>query len=98
MSYTEEQLRDLVERTHRIRQLTKTPDWQLYADWLIACLEPKQRALLSGSMDDMLRYKQEAGFIQGAMFALHAADELERQLARAQEIVQDKLDAEADAA
>lgn len=73
-------LRDLVERAHQLGELAKQPAWTLYADYVASIVAPKQRALLAGTVDDMLRYKYEAGFIQGALAALNAPEALNARL------------------
>ena len=85
---TEDELRELIERAHQIRELTKTPEWELLRDYIATVVSKKNRALLNGNAKTIEEYRGEAGWIQGAMFVLEAADQLDLQVERAREQIQ----------
>jgi hypothetical protein len=93
----EDQIRDLLERADQIRSLTQHPAWALLTDFVHSQLEAKQRALLGGMHDDLLRYKFDSGWVQGAMAVLHAPDRLDEQIQRIQQeaaqLLRDQQDA-----
>lgn len=76
----ENELRDLQERTHRIRELQRDPAWELLHDYCSTIINAKNRNLLNGNAKTIEDYRADAGWISGAMFVLKAADHLEQQL------------------
>jgi hypothetical protein len=76
----EGELRDLQERAHRIRELTKHKDWELLRDYCSTIINAKNRSLLNGNAKTIEDYRADAGWISGAMFVLDAADHLDKQL------------------
>jgi hypothetical protein len=72
---SEEDLRDLIEQAHQIRELTKHPGWAVYTDWLIHRMRGEQEALLRGNISDIQDYKLKAGTVRGVSMALSAADD-----------------------
>lgn len=76
----ENELRELQERAHRIRQLTSTPDWELLRDYCSTIINAKNRHLLNGNAKSIEDYRADAGWISGAMFVLNASEHLESQL------------------
>lgn len=72
---SEEDLRQLVEQAHQIRELTKHPGWVVYEDWLKHRILGEQRSLLAGNVTDIQEYKLRAGLIRGVTMALTAADD-----------------------
>lgn len=78
----EAELRDLQERAHQIRELTKTSGWELLRDYVATVLNAKNRGLLNGNAKTLEDYRADAGFISGAQFVLGAADELEARIDR----------------
>jgi len=89
----ENELRELQERAHRIRQLQSGPEWELLCDYCSTVINAKNRHLLNGNAKSIEEYRADAGWISGAMFVLNAADHLDQQLE-----TQIQLKAEYDAA
>ena len=77
---TDEEVRELVERVYQIRELQKTEGWALLRDYVGAQIQAKNRHLLNGHAKSLEDYRAEAGWIQGAMFVLEAADRLDQHL------------------
>lgn len=76
----ENELRELQERVHRIKQLTSSSDWELLRDYCSTMVNAKNRHLLNGNAKTIEEYRADAGWISGAMFVLNAADHLEQKL------------------
>jgi hypothetical protein len=76
----ENELRDLQERAHLIREMTRTPAWELLRDYCSTVVDAKTRNLLSGHAATVEEYRADAGFVSGARFVLEAGDRLEQQL------------------
>lgn len=78
---TEDDLRDLSERTQQIQQLTETIGWALYFDRAKAEITQHQNRILGGRLDES-DYHREAGFVQGALAMLNlpqqSVDEYQR--------------------
>lgn len=89
------ELRELQERAHQIRQLQQTSGWELLADYVKAQADAKLRRLIAGRAKTVEEYRGDAGWIQGATFVLNAADELDKMIAGAAER---RADGEAEAA
>jgi hypothetical protein len=85
----ENELRELQERAHRIRQLQSGPDWELLKDYCSTVINAKNRGLLNGNAKTIEDYRADAGWISGAMFVLNAADHLDQQLETQMEIRQE---------
>jgi hypothetical protein len=77
----DDELRDLVERAYQIRELQQSDGWALLRDYVATQVNAKNRHLLNGHARTIEDYRAEAGWIQGAMFVLEAADRLDEQLA-----------------
>lgn len=82
----DDQLREIQERAHQIRELTRDPKWAILADYVGAMISAKNRSLLNGNAKTIEEYRGEAGWISGAYFVLQAADHLDRQLEDASKI------------
>lgn len=82
---TEDELRDLIEQAHLLREFQKDPG---YSVWQNACarrIEAKKRELLGGSLKTVQEYRYIAGWIEGAEFALGALEHLEMRIANERE-------------
>jgi hypothetical protein len=79
------ELRELVERAYQIRELQQTEGWILLKDYVASQVQHKNRWLLNGHARSLEEYRAEAGWVQGAMFVLEAADRLDEQVAAARE-------------
>jgi len=75
------ELRELQERAHQIRELAKHPSWALLTDYCSTVINAKNRFLLNGGAKTIEDYRADAGWISGAMFVLNAADHLDQQVA-----------------
>lgn len=81
----EGELRDLIERTHQIRDMTSHPGWAFLQDYLVALTTKHQRRILSGYCRDIESYRAETGYVKGLQAALEAPDKLQDRIARLQE-------------
>ena len=90
----DDELRDLVERAYQIRELQQSEGWLLLKDYVATQVNAKNRHLLNGHARSLEDYRAEAGWIQGAMFVLEAADRLDQQLAE----MRARVDAQKEAA
>lgn len=72
---SEDDFRDLIERAHQIRELTRHPGWEYFTDWLAYRVRSAQGKLLGGDISDINDYKLQAGIMRGVQLALHAADD-----------------------
>ena len=84
----EGQLRDLIERSQRIQDLTEHPGWGLFIDYLIDLSTRSQRKVVSGSCKSFEDYKYETGRIAGLVEAMEAPARLIQQVARRQELAE----------
>lgn len=78
---TDNELRELQERAHQIRQLHQQPGWAMLADYAQAVKEAKLRELVHGQGRTLEQHREAAGFVQGVQFVLAAADELDKRIA-----------------
>lgn len=76
----DDELRDLQERAHQIRELQAMPQWAMLHDYVSAMVNAKNRSLLNGNAKTIEEYRADAGWINGALFVLNAADRLDEQL------------------
>ena len=83
----DKELRDLVERAHRIAQLTQHPGWQEFCDYLLSCSKTAQNRLCDGYVADMEEYKKLTGYLDGIREALYAGDKLAATVRRKHEQV-----------
>ena len=90
---TEDELRDLQERTHQIQQLAKYPEWQMLYDYVSAMVQAKNRSLLNGNARTLEEYRADAGWISGAMFVLQAPERIEEQMKSATQVVLEQREA-----
>ena len=66
----DDEFRDLIERTHAIQELTRTPGWQYLVDRAHASIAPRQKAVLDGNPKNMEDYRRATGWIDGALAVL----------------------------
>lgn len=96
---TDDEFRDLIERAQQIRELTRTEGWQLIADRAAATIGAQQKRILGGALTSMEDYKKHVGWVEGAMFIINIADqveaEVEREREHRREIMQANLDDDA---
>lgn len=86
---TENELREIQERAHLIRDLTRDHRWAILHDYVSDMVNKKNRSLLNGNAKSIEDYRAEAGWISGALFVLQAADHLDRQLENASLLVEE---------
>ena len=82
---TEQEFRDLLDRAQQIRELSQHPGWPVYADFVRDKAIRQQNALLAGTAQTFEEYKERAGWIQGAQFALDAPKHVETAVELARE-------------
>jgi len=78
----ENELRNLQEQAHQIRELQNQPGWLILRDYVRAHIQRKQHFLLNGNAKTLEDYRAVAGWVQGAEFALTVGDQIEEQLER----------------
>jgi hypothetical protein len=82
---TDDDLRDLVEQAHLLREFTKDPG---YSAWENACkrrIEAKRREMIAGTPRTIEEYRYTAGWIEGAEYALGVLGDLETRIDRERE-------------
>jgi hypothetical protein len=82
---TDDELRDLVEDAHLLREFTKDPG---YSVWVNSCqrrIEAKKREMIAGIPETVEAYRHTAGWIEGAEYVLGAMHDLDARIARARE-------------
>lgn len=78
----EHEIRDLVERSSQIQQMTLHPGWGYLQDYLIALTTSHQKRILSGGCRSIEDYRAETGFVRGLQASLEAVDKLQQRIAR----------------
>lgn len=95
---TDEELRDLQERSQLVADLTQHGGWQLLVDRANLGLWAKQNLVIGGGAKDYEQYKTAIAWMEGAQFVLAVPmlveQELELELAAREE---ERLEAEAEA-
>lgn len=81
----EQNLRDLIERSHQIHLLTQHPGWVYFRDYLVALTGSAQNMILSGSCKTYEDYRAKTGYVSGVRAALEAPDRLIERVRRLQE-------------
>lgn len=81
---TEEELRDLAERTQQIGELANSIGWDLFVDRAHAEITKKQKAILSGNMDAE-QYRRDTGWVAGALAMLSLPTQAREEYARARQ-------------
>jgi hypothetical protein len=66
---TEDELRDLGERTQTIMQMVEQIGWDLFVDRAKAEIQKHELRILGGRLEPA-EYQREAGWVQGALFIL----------------------------
>jgi len=82
---TEDEYRALVEQAHRLEELAKHPDWEVFVDYVnfgAGGLQFKQREVLSGRVKDWDRYNHMTGIVAGMNHCLNAAEDVRKQVER----------------
>jgi hypothetical protein len=87
---TDDELRDLIERAYEITEMQQETGWVYLRDYVTAQIQAKNRHLLNGHAKTIEEYRAEAGWIQGAMFVLEAAQQLNEQVERARILVEEQ--------
>lgn len=83
IAMTENEFRELIERQHLLHELSLHEGWGIYVDYVIDRMAKKQRALVGGRLDSMEDYKFEAGWMEGAQYALDAEKNVEAMVVQA---------------
>lgn len=81
---TEDELRDLAERTQEIHRITETLGWELFTDRVKAEVAHHQQRILGGRLD-LDDYHREAGWVQGALAVLGMPEQAMKELLGARE-------------
>lgn len=77
-------LHELIERTHKIEQLTQHPGWPLYVDYLTSLTVSLQQLILSGRCTDIEDYRRKTGVVEGLRTAIESPKILVDRIVRAQ--------------
>jgi len=72
--------RALLEKAHRIAQLSQHPGWAEYCDYLVRLTEGLQLRILEGKCRSFDEYKEMTGRVAGMRKAMKAPDELAAQV------------------
>jgi hypothetical protein len=72
----DKELRDLIERAHRVAQLTQHPGWPEFYDYLVSVSMSAQNRLCDGYVTSMEEYNRLVGKIEGIREAIFATDKL----------------------
>ena len=86
--YTDAEVREMIERSSRIQDMTNHPGWPMFKDYLVALTASHQRRILGGYCGSMEEYRRETGFVDGLQAALNAPKTLAEQV----ELVRRRLD------
>lgn len=90
--YTDEEFRDLQERSALIEEMADHPGWALLCDRAYKMIGPRQQRVLKGNLPDYLAYQKEICFIDGASFILRlpavVKEELEKELQLRQTMIE----------
>jgi hypothetical protein len=79
---TDDELRDLAERTHQLVQLAKSPGWALFVDRASIEIARHQRLILGGRLDEAA-YRRETGWLEGAQALLAVPEKAQSEYAAA---------------
>lgn len=73
--------RALVEQSHLLDELTKTPGWAVYVDYLqTVVVNPISKSILNGRIESYEDYKEKTGYNRGVARALGVIDEVGKQV------------------
>jgi hypothetical protein len=81
----ERNIRDLIDRSGHIQNLTTHPGWIYYQDYLIAITGALQNVIISGSCKNLEDYRVKTGYLQGIRAAIEAPERLQQRVLRIQE-------------
>jgi hypothetical protein len=81
---TEDELRDLVERTHQVRTLTESSEWPYFEDRVKVIARSFSDRILAGHMDEA-EYKFSCGVLEGVRLVLGIPERIADEAKRAQE-------------
>lgn len=77
---TDEELRDLKERSATIRELSEHPGWELLKDRARARMFMDQTFLIRGRADDFTAYVKLCAWLDGVSYVLELPDIVEQEL------------------
>jgi hypothetical protein len=80
----EAELRQLIERSSLIEELTRHPGWRMYVDYLAALSLRMQDRVLKSYAKSFDEYRFETGKLAGLKTAIEAPERLQIQVAMAQ--------------
>lgn len=81
----ESELRDLIERTSQIVEMTNHRGWTYLQDYLVALTTKHQTRILGGYCRDIEAYRAETGYVKGLQAALEAPMKLQERIERMQQ-------------
>lgn len=85
----------MMEAAYQIREMTKTPGWQAFTEYLLVTGTPLRNKLLNDlGVDSLEEYKKTAGLLAGIQIALDAPDKVEKLANAARAAERDERDAE----
>ena len=76
---TDDERRELIERSHQLKELSKHPGWEVLVDLVYfgpGGSSTHQRKVISGS-PSWEEYQKDIGFIRGVHFVIEAHERLE---------------------
>lgn len=74
---TPEEAGRLLDRAQQISDLTRHPGWPHLVEFVEEMAHLKSKYILAGSCEDAETYKRMVGWLEGAAFALNAAEKSE---------------------
>lgn len=85
----ERNIRDLIDRSGHIQELTRHPGWVYYQDYLVAITGTMQNLILSGACKNLEEYRKQTGYVQGVRAAIEAPERLQQRVLRIQQNLND---------
>lgn len=79
---TDDEFRELVERAHQIREVTRHEGWTYLTDRAAINIGARQQQLLQARFESMEEYKRTAGWVEGALWVLQLADTVQGEVER----------------
>lgn len=78
---TEDELRDLAERTQQISEMAESHAWELFKDRAQVEIISHQKRILGGRLSEE-SYRREAGWIDGALAVLSLPTQINQEYLR----------------